>query len=67
MTRIEASWIERFATRLIELRPQLRPLDAVRNAADAFDETSLLEPEDAAEAFAAVDRRHAAPAPRQRH
>lgn len=61
MPQIAASWIERFATRLIELRPQLRPLDAVRNAADAYDSTWRLEPEDAAELFAADAR--SAPVP----
>ena len=66
MTRIDASWIERFAARLIELRPQLRPLDAVRNAADAFDSTWQLEPVDAAEVYAAGER-DGAPPPMQRH
>lgn len=48
-----ALWIERFATRLIQLQPQVRPLDAVRNATSAFESTSDLSPEDAAEVYLA--------------
>jgi len=49
MPQITASWIERFATRLIELQPQTRPLDAVRNATAAYPWVAgQLTPEDAA-------------------
>lgn len=54
MTQPAASWIERFATRLIQLQPHVRPLDAVRNAATAFDSASELSPEDAAEVYLAA-------------
>ncbi len=53
MTQPVAAWIERFATRLIQLQPDVRPLDAVRNAATAFNDTSDLSPEDAAETYLA--------------
>jgi len=53
MTQPVALWIERFATRLIQLQPQVHPLDAVRNATSAFESTSELSPEDAAEVYLA--------------
>jgi len=52
---VHASWIESFATRLMQLRPAKTPLDAVRNATSTFQESSYLAPEAAAELFAAVD------------
>ena len=55
MTIVHASWIESFATRLMQLRPAKTPLDAVRDATSIFEESSYLPPEEAAEMFAAVD------------
>jgi len=49
MPQVTASWIERFATRLIQLQPQIRPLDAVRNATAAYPVVAELTPEDAAD------------------
>jgi hypothetical protein len=49
MPRIDASWIERFAGRLMQLVPAQRPLDAVRIAADSFADSAHLPPEAAAE------------------
>lgn len=65
MSHIVASWIERFATRLIQLQPQLRPLDAVRNASNAYDSTWQMTPEEAAENYLARDgeRARTKPAP----
>jgi hypothetical protein len=64
---VVASWIERFATRLIQLQPQVRPLDAVRNASDAYDSTWQMAPEDAAESYAATDGRAPANRPPTPH
>ncbi len=52
MTIVHASWVEGFATRLMELRPGKTPLDAVRDATSTFEESSFLPPEEAAEIFA---------------
>lgn len=55
MPQIVASWIERFAIRLIQLQPKLHPLDAVRNASNAYDSTWQMTPEEAAETYIAAD------------
>lgn len=49
MPQVIAAWIERFATRALQLQPDRRPLDAVREAISMFDEGSDLAPEVAAE------------------
>jgi hypothetical protein len=51
MPRVIASWVERFATRLIQLQPAVKPLDAVRHATSVFADASNLAPEIAAEKF----------------
>ncbi len=51
MPQVIASWVERFATRLIQLQPNVRPLDAVRNAAQVYPDVSSMAPEVAAEQF----------------
>jgi len=53
MTVIRASWVQGFATRLLQLRPGKHPLDAVRQATHVFEHSSMLPPEVAAEDFAA--------------
>jgi len=53
MSHVTASWIERFATRLIHLQPKIHPLDAVRNATVAYRLVAELTPEDAADICAA--------------
>lgn len=53
MPTVEASWVENFAARLLQLLPTKMPLDAVRDAASTFPESSYLPPEVAAEQFAA--------------
>jgi hypothetical protein len=54
MSQITAAWIERFATRLIELQPQVFPLDAVRNATCAYRDASWSAPEVAAAVYVAA-------------
>jgi len=49
MQVVDATWIERFAGRLMKLVPSKHPLDAVRMASETFAESSHLPPEDAAE------------------
>ena len=49
MPQLTASWIERFAKRLIQLQPETRPLDAIRNATAAYPVAADLTPEDAAD------------------
>lgn len=49
-----ASWIERFANRVIMLRPGVMPLEAVRHATEAWDTTSGLPPEKAADTYLAT-------------
>ena len=63
MPQINAAWIERFATRLIQLQPDLHPLDAVRNATCAYREASELTPEDAAKIYLAAADSSAEPGP----
>ena len=53
MTVIRASWVQGFATRLLQLRPGKHPLDAVRQATHVFEHSSMLPPEVAAEDFVA--------------
>ena len=48
MPQVTASWIERFAARLIELKPETHPLDAVRSATVVYPVVAELTPEDAA-------------------
>ena len=52
MQVVDASWIERFARRLMQLIPSKQPLDAVRSAAESFADSSHLPPETAAEIYA---------------
>jgi hypothetical protein len=59
MPQVIAAWIERFATRALQLEPDRRPLDAVREAISMFDEGSDLAPEVAAEIH--VQRQAAVP------
>jgi hypothetical protein len=54
MSTISASWTQRFAAQLIRLRPQTQPLQAVLDAMQAFDSTSSLSPEQAAELHPSV-------------
>jgi hypothetical protein len=49
---VDASWIERFAGRLLQLFPSKHPLDAVRTASESFLDSSHLPPETAAEIYA---------------
>ncbi|MFO1216828.1 MAG: hypothetical protein U1E89_00430 [Burkholderiaceae bacterium] len=65
MSQPIASWIERFATRVIVLRPGVMPLDAVRHATKAWDTTSELPPEEAAEVY--LTTRRTVEAPSRRH
>jgi hypothetical protein len=51
MSQPIASWIERFASRVILLQPAVLPLEAVRHATEAWDTTSELPPEQAAELY----------------
>ena len=53
MSQPIASWIERFANHVIVLRPGVMPLEAVRHATEAWDTTSALPPEKAAETYLA--------------
>jgi len=53
MTVVHASWVQGFATRLLQLRPGKHPLDAVRQATHVFEHSSMLPPEVAAEDFVA--------------
>jgi hypothetical protein len=59
MSTISASWIRRFAVQLMRLRPQTQPLQAVLDAMHAFDSSSPLSPERAAELHSSV--RHKQP------
>lgn len=52
MSVVPASWVESFATRLMQLRPGKAPLDAVRDATSVFEDSSYLNPEKAAEIYA---------------
>lgn len=52
MSVIPASWVEGFASRLMQLRPGETPLDAVRAATSTFEDSSTLSPAEAAEIFA---------------
>jgi hypothetical protein len=52
MPQVKAAWIERFASRLIELQPTRTPLDAVRFATSTYPEAPNVEPARAAEHFA---------------
>jgi hypothetical protein len=51
MQVVDASWIERFARRLMQLLPSKHPLDAVRSASENFADSSHLPPEVAAEFY----------------
>jgi hypothetical protein len=53
MPQVIAAWIERFAVRSIELRPDTTPLEAMRAAVSTFPENSEMKPEEAAEKHAA--------------
>ena len=56
MPEVIASWVERFATRLLQLQPGKVPLDAVRDAIAIFPEAGRLTPEDAAERHGACNK-----------
>lgn len=64
MSQPIASWIERFASRVILLRPGVMPLEAVRHATEAWVKTSELPPEKAAELYIHT---HQTPAPPRPH
>jgi len=51
MQVVDATWVERFAKRLIQLLPSKHPLDAVRSATETFADGSHLPPEVAAEFY----------------
>jgi hypothetical protein len=53
MPKVIASWIERFAVRVLQLQPGRQPLDAVRAAVAVFEDESHRSPEAAAEAHVA--------------
>lgn len=57
MPKPVASWISRFAQHLLQVQPELQPLDAVRSASSAFADAAQLPPEEAAEAYIASARR----------
>jgi len=52
MQVVDATWVERFARRLMQLLPSKHPLDAVRSASETFADSSHLPPEVAAEFYA---------------
>jgi len=54
MPKPAASWISRFARRLLEVQPELRPLDAVRSASQAFADSAQMPPEEAASSWVAI-------------
>ncbi|MES3012261.1 MAG: hypothetical protein V4750_00830 [Pseudomonadota bacterium] len=56
MPKPVASWISRFAQHLLQVQPELQPLDAVRSASSAFADSAQLPPEAAAEAYYASIR-----------
>lgn len=47
-----ASWMTAFAERLLELKPESTPLDAVRVAMHRFEPSVVHRPANAAEAYA---------------
>lgn len=49
MPKVIAAWVEQFATRSIELQPDITPLDAVREAIALFPQATEMDPEVAAE------------------
>jgi hypothetical protein len=51
MQVVDATWVERFARRLMQLLPSKHPLDAVRSASETFADSSHLPPEVAAEFY----------------
>ena len=51
MQVVDATWVERFAKRLMQLLPSKHPLDAVRSATETFADSSHLPPEVAAEFY----------------
>jgi hypothetical protein len=51
-----AGWVERYAAETLKLKPELNPLDAVREALSAFPDTTGLKPENAAEAMFAIEQ-----------
>lgn len=51
MQVVDATWVERFARRLMQLLPSKHPLDAVRSASENFADSSHLPPEVAAEFY----------------
>ena len=48
------SWISRFARHLLQVQPELRPLDAVRSASQAFADSARMPPEEAASSWVAI-------------
>jgi hypothetical protein len=53
---IRADWIFRFATQMLELAPQMKPLDAVRSAMSAAEFAREHDPHDAARRVAQDNR-----------
>jgi hypothetical protein len=46
-----ATWLARFAARLLKLKPELTALQAVRIAEQQYDKASHLDPAEAAETY----------------
>jgi len=44
-------WLGRFGNRLVQLKPSLNPLTAVKHALATFPRAAALDPEEAAEIF----------------
>jgi len=55
--RPTSDWIGRFSARVLNLAPEVSPLDAVRRAMAAFPETGNLAPETAAEIMVSDGKR----------
>lgn len=50
-------WLQRFGARLMQLQPHLNAITATKHAIDTFHDAAGLEPEAAADNFAADERR----------
>lgn len=48
-------WLDRFGARLMQLRPQMNALTAAEHAVATYPNAAHMEPEEAAERFAAVE------------
>ncbi len=49
----KTDWLMRFVARLLELKPELTPADAVMVAIEAFDRSNEVDPVEAAEIYVA--------------